>query len=176
MEFNEIGENVTIYPLAKILNPEVISIKSNVMIDDFVLLGGGKETILGNYTHISSFCNVIGGGVFIMEDFSCMSAGCKIFTGTDDYSGPYLANPTVPPEYRNVKRSFVRLGKYVILGANVVVLPGVTIGEGATVGACSLVKEDIEPWTVNAGVPTKPIRERSRDQLLRFAREIMDKR
>jgi galactoside O-acetyltransferase len=38
MQFRKIGDNVRIFPLAKILNPEVISIGSNVIIDDFVFV------------------------------------------------------------------------------------------------------------------------------------------
>lgn len=40
--------------------------------------------------------------------------------------------------------------------------PGVTVGEGAVVGARSVVTKDVPPWTVCAGNPCKPIRERKR--------------
>jgi acetyltransferase-like isoleucine patch superfamily enzyme len=166
MEFKKIGENVKIYPLAKILNPEVIEIGNNVIIDDFVLLMGGKETQIGNYVHIASFCNITGGGKFIMEDFTGLSSGCRIFTGSEDFSGSSLTNPTIPPKFRNVVRSFVVMKKHSILGANVVVLPGVTIGEGAAIGANSLVTKDCEPWTIFVGTPAKPLRPRPRERIL----------
>jgi galactoside O-acetyltransferase len=44
------------------------------------------------------------------------------------------------------------------LGAGVVVLPGVTIGRGAIVGANSVVTKDVPPLTVVGGIPAKPIR------------------
>jgi len=65
-----------------------------------------------------------------MGDFSGLSAGCRIVTGSDDFLGGGLTNPTVPVEYTNVKKSFVCIERHAILGTNVVILPGVTIGEG----------------------------------------------
>ncbi len=44
------------------------------------------------------------------------------------------------------------------LGARTVVLKGVTIGEGAVVGACSLVSKNILPYSINVGQPAKLIR------------------
>ena len=43
------------------------------------------------------------------------------------------------------------------------ILPGVTIGEGAYVGAAALVNRDVEPYTLVGGVPARKIRDRSRD-------------
>ena len=175
MKFRAIGNNVKIYPLAKILNPEVISIGNNVIIDDFVFLMGGKETKIGNYVHIASFCSITGGGKFIMEDFSALASGCRILTGTDDFSGASLTNPTIPSEFRNVIRSFVIIKKHAILGANVVVLPGVTIGEGAAIGACSFVTKDIEPWTSNFGSPARVLKKRPKEKILEFEAKLYKK-
>ncbi|MCL1825582.1 MAG: acyltransferase [Betaproteobacteria bacterium] len=49
------------------------------------------------------------------------------------------------------------------LGPRVTVLPGCIIGEGAVIGAGSVVTKDIEPFTINAGIPAKKVGERSRD-------------
>jgi acetyltransferase-like isoleucine patch superfamily enzyme len=49
------------------------------------------------------------------------------------------------------------------LGPRVIVLPGCTIGEGAVVGAGAVVTKDIEPFSINAGIPAKKIGERNRD-------------
>jgi acetyltransferase-like isoleucine patch superfamily enzyme len=44
------------------------------------------------------------------------------------------------------------------LGAHVVVTSGVTIGERCVIGANSVVTHDVEPFTVAAGVPARPLR------------------
>ena len=44
------------------------------------------------------------------------------------------------------------------IGSSVTVLPGVTIGRGAIVGAGSVVTKDVAPYTIVVGVPAKPIR------------------
>jgi len=53
----------------------------------------------------------------------------------------------------------VSVGRGVMIGANVTVLPGVTIGDGATVSACSLVNTDVPPGARVGGVPARPIGE-----------------
>jgi acetyltransferase-like isoleucine patch superfamily enzyme len=52
----------------------------------------------------------------------------------------------------------VRVGRNVWIGFESCVLPGVTIGEGAVVGARSVVVEDVPPYTVVAGNPARVIR------------------
>ena len=45
------------------------------------------------------------------------------------------------------------------LGTCVIILPNITIGKAATVGAGSVVNKSAPPFTVVAGVPARPIRE-----------------
>lgn len=54
----------------------------------------------------------------------------------------------------------VEVGNDVWIGENVSILEGVKIGDGAIIGANSLVVKDIEPYSINGGVPTKLIRYR----------------
>ncbi len=49
----------------------------------------------------------------------------------------------------------VRVGKWADIGVNAVLLPGVTVGEGAIVGAGAVVTHDIPPYAVAAGVPAR---------------------
>ena len=48
------------------------------------------------------------------------------------------------------------------IGANCTIMPGVTIGEGAVVGANALVNKDLDPWGIYVGVPCKKIGEREK--------------
>lgn len=51
----------------------------------------------------------------------------------------------------------VHIGDHVFIGANTTILPGVTIGDYAVVGAGSIVTHDVPAKTVVAGVPAKEI-------------------
>ncbi len=169
------GDHVTIWPTAKVVFPERIWVGDHVIIDDFVFIVPGDEMTIGSYVHIASFSGVTGAGQYVMEDFSSLSSGCRMVTGSDDFTGPFMTNPTVPAEFRNAGRAGIRIGRHAILGANVVVLPGVTIGEGASVGANSLVVRDLEPWTVNVGTPARPLKARPRDRILALERQLIEK-
>lgn len=57
-----------------------------------------------------------------------------------------------------VEPSPVRIGRAVWIGFDCVVLPGVTVGDGAVVGARSVLAGDVEPWTVVAGNPARLVR------------------
>jgi len=53
----------------------------------------------------------------------------------------------------------VRVGRNVWIGFDACVLPGVTVGEGAVVGARSVVTADVPPYAVVAGNPARVIRQ-----------------
>lgn len=55
-------------------------------------------------------------------------------------------------------RDFVRIGKDSWLGAGVIVMPGVTIGERSVIGAGAVVNKDVAENILAAGVPAKAIR------------------
>lgn len=100
-----------------------------------------------------------------MDDFSGLSQGVRVYSGSDDYSGSYLTNPTISEMYTKKFISPVRLGRHVIIGSGTVILPGVTIEEGSAVGALSLVTKRLEPWTIYFGNPVKPLKSRRKDLL-----------
>ncbi|MBE2223198.1 MAG: acyltransferase [Anaerolineae bacterium] len=52
----------------------------------------------------------------------------------------------------------VRVEMWADIGTNAVVLPGVTIGKGAIVGAGAVVTKDVEPFSIVAGVPARFVR------------------
>lgn len=172
MGFANVGQDVVIWPTAKIVSPDVISLGDAVIIDDFVFLMGGAKTRIGSFVHIASFTSITGGGEFEMEDFAGLSSGVRVFTGNDDYLGSCLTGPTVPFPYRVPIRSFVRIKKHAVIGSNTVILPGVVVGEGAVVGANSLVKKDCKPWTVYAGSPTRELRSRQREKIIELEAEL----
>lgn len=172
--FSKFGENVEICPGVVFVKPEKIELYSHILISEFCAIHGGIGTLIGNFIHISSFCSVAGGGLCIMEDFVGLSAGVRIITGTELVNGEGLTNPTIPERYRAVSRSFVHLEKHSFLATNVVVYPGVTVGEGAVIGSNSVVTKDVEPWTINIGTPARRISKRPNDKIKLLESKLYD--
>jgi acetyltransferase-like isoleucine patch superfamily enzyme len=67
--------------------------------------------------------------------------------------------------FRSVAGDLATIGNDVWLGANVVVLRGVTIGDGAIVAANAVVTKDVPPYTICGGIPAKVLRPRVADDL-----------
>jgi len=172
MPFKSIGRDVEIYPKAKIVFSEEISIGNSVIVDDFVFIIGRGGVTIGDFVHIASFVSITGNSGLILEDFASLSPGVRIFTGNDDYSGKWMVNPTIPDKFRGATREAIHIGKHVAVGANSVILPGAVLGEGVAVGANSLVKGECVPWMIYAGNPAKPIKDRIRDRIPEWEKEL----
>ena len=163
MGFKSIGDNVLISDKSSIYGVSNIEIGSNVRIDDFCIISAGNGGIkIGNYVHIACYAHLIGSGQIIVEDHAQISGKSSIYSSSDDFSGDFLIGPTVPKEFTNVRNLTVHLKKYVILGCNVVVLPGVTIEEGTAIGALSLVSKSLPEYGIYGGNPLKFLKERTK--------------
>jgi acetyltransferase-like isoleucine patch superfamily enzyme len=162
---------VTTFSNTKIIGLENIEFGENIIIDDFVFIYAKKKIKIGNNVHIASFTSISGGEEFTMGDFSALSSGVRIFTGTDDFKEWGFGNSTVEEEYRNTLRSPVRIENFCVIGANSVVLPGVVVAEGATVGAGSVVTKNLNPWGVHIG--NKRIAERNKQGVLESYRKFL---
>ena len=157
------GKDVKISRKASIYNPGQISIGNHVRIDDFCVLSAGEGGIeIGDYVHIAVYCSLIGAGLIRLNDFCNLSSRVSIYSSNDDYSGEYLTNPTVPEQFTGVTHADVLLGKHVIIGSGVIVLPGVCLDDAVAVGALSLVNKDCQAFGVYGGVPARHIGERKR--------------
>ncbi len=95
------GQEVKIYPLAKIVKPEAVEIGDCFMIDDFTFIYGGKGIKIGRYVHIASFVSIIGGGELVVGDYADIACGSRILTGTDTYYGGKRMSTALPHEQRN---------------------------------------------------------------------------
>lgn len=176
MGFKSLGKKVKISDKASIYNCEQITIGDYSRIDDFCVVSGKIQ--MGRNVHITPQCLVAGGykGIFF-DDFSALAYSVKVFSQSDDYSGRYMANPTVPPEFTKVVSRAVYIGRHVIVGANSVIMPGSRLMHGVSVGACSLVQGQLKFWSVYNGVPAVFMRKRD-DKLLILEAEYLagDKR
>ena len=170
----KIGAATRISDLAVIRYPDLTRIGDRCAIDEFTVVTTILE--MGSFVHIAPHCSILGGkeSVLTMGDFSGMAAGCRLICGSDDFRGGYLINPMVDLKYRNVIHGRIRIGRFATLGVNVIVLPSVTIGEGATIGAGSLVHKDVKPWTINVGVPARALGIRPQQEVEEKARQFLE--
>jgi putative colanic acid biosynthesis acetyltransferase WcaF len=81
---------------------------------------------------------------------SVISQRSYVCTATHDYTKSSFPIHSLP----------ITVGSSAWVAAQVFLAPGVTVGEGAVVGACSVVTKDVPPWTVSAGNPSRVIKAR----------------
>jgi len=94
------------------------------------------------------------GGVEIGEQ-TLVSMHCTILSSNHGVPPVGSLIRETPDELRPTK-----IGRDVWIGANAVVLGGVTVGDGAVVGAGAVVNRDVDSGAVVAGVPARKIRKR----------------
>lgn len=166
MGFAAVGEDVLISTYARFYGIWRIHIGNHVRIDDFCIISAGEGGIrIGDYVHLAPYSFLVGHAAIVLDDFSGLSWQAGILSSSDDFSGRWLTNPTVPAAYRKPEHAPVYLHRHALVGAGSLILPGVTVGEGAAIGAQSLVTKDCEPFKIYFGVPAKPIKERNRNLL-----------
>jgi len=173
--FKKIGKNVLISDKCSIYNAKNIEIGSNVRIDDFVILSAGDGGIrIGSHIHIACYTSLIGKEEIILDDFCQVSSRVTILSSSDDFSGDFLVGPCINSEFTNVKSKKVILEKHSVVGTGCTILPGVILHEGCAVGAMSLVKENVDEFTLVHGIPAKSKRTRNK-KILKIETEFLEK-
>jgi acetyltransferase-like isoleucine patch superfamily enzyme len=160
--FRKLGVGVKIHERASLYGTEQIELGDFVRIDDYSVIVATGPLKVGDYVHIPNFCFLGSRFGIDIGSFVTLAPGVMLFTASDEYRGGFLTGAVVPRELTGGAQGTIRLEDHVLLGAYVVVLPGCHLQEGAAVGAHSLVKQDLDPWVLYAGVPVKKIAERNR--------------
>jgi galactoside O-acetyltransferase len=143
------GDNVLIDRTARIYGAERLELGSHVRIDAYSVISCGAGGIaIGSHVRVGAFAFLAGEGRIELQEYSGLSDRVSIYSSDEDYSGASPANPTVPRELRHVSAAPVTVGRYAAVGTGSVVLPGVTIGSGAAVGALSLVRRNVLDFAV----------------------------
>jgi acetyltransferase-like isoleucine patch superfamily enzyme len=163
--FKKLGSNVKISTLSSIYDHHLIEIGNNVRVDDFCVISGKIK--IGDYCHITVGCMLAGGLPGIMIDnFSTLAYGVKVFTQSDDYSGESMVNSLIPKEYKKEIMKPIHIFKQVIVGSGSIIFPGVNLNEGVAIGALSLVLKDCDAWHIYYGIPAIKKAKRDKNILL----------
>lgn len=104
------------------------------------------KTDVGDHTVINTL-NVIGSGQCTIGSYCHLAYGLTIITMNHNWRGE-----GIPYDDTDIEKPVV-IGDFVWTGANVTILPGVTIGEGAIIQAGSVVRNDIPRLTIAGGNP-----------------------
>lgn len=80
------------------------------------------------------------------------------------FGGDWAAFP--PPDESSTSKGDTVVGNDDWIGFGATILPGVTIGDGAIVGACSVVTRDVPPYAIVGGNPARVIRTRFTDDVV----------
>lgn len=169
-------------------NPKVIYLKNaikadNVFVGDFTFYDLANDKfedyeqnhILYNVKghgelHIGKFCSIANGVQFLMPaanhsiDSISTYTFCTISKNWANMNG--MTKKDMPVKGNTI------IGNDVWIGRDAKIMPGVTIGNGAIIGAYSVVTKDVEPYTIVGGNPAKTIRKRFSDEDILFLQEL----
>lgn len=110
---------------------------------------GPDRVQIGSRVSIASFVHIWGhGGVTIGDDCLIASHAAIISVTHNTKSAVYNSENVV---------SQVRIGRNVWIGAHAVIMPGVTVGDSAIVGAGAVVTRDVEARSTVIGVPARAV-------------------
>lgn len=118
---------------------------------------------------IGSFCSIGSGAAFIV-------AGNQGHRHEWISTFPFYWMPEVQA-FRNAKNGYLPAGDTVIgndvwIGSEAIIMPGVSVGNGAVIGARAVVTRDVEPYSIIGGNPAKVIRKRFRGREIALLDEM----
>jgi acetyltransferase-like isoleucine patch superfamily enzyme len=157
-QFASVGEGVVLEPGVLVFHPETIDLGSFVYVGHNAILKGhpaGRMKI-GDGTWIGQQCFLHSAGNLTIGRNVGIGPGVKIITSAHVEQG--LQTPIL---HSRVGFSPVQVENDADLGVGAIILPGVSVGRGAQVGAGSVVTHDIPAYAVAVGAPARVVRQRN---------------
>lgn len=112
----------------------------------------GKNVFIGDFVRV----DLQHAHMIYIDDYAHVTSDCRLLCHQRDLKNYRVGDNAASLPY---KLGEIHIGKGVMIGMETLIMPGVTIGDGAIVGAYSLVTKDIPAWTVATGRPAKVVRE-----------------
>ena len=109
------------------------------------------DVVIGHHTRVGLHNTII--GPVTIGNHVNLAQGITVTALNHNFS-----DPDKRIDEQGVSTSPVTIGDDIWIGANAVILPGVTIGSHAVVAAGAVVTKDVPPHTLVAGVPAKVIK------------------
>lgn len=152
------GEDCVFEAGVLVFHPENVYLGRNVYVGHQAILKGYYKNALriGDETWIGQQCFFHAAGGLTIGARVGIAPGVKILTSAHREEGR-----AVPILFSAVDLAPVVIEDDSDVGVGAVVLPGVTIGRGAQIGAGAVVTKDVPPYAVAVGVPARVVRERA---------------
>lgn len=150
------GEHVILNALCKIMRAENMQIDDYSRVLDFAYIDAGESLKIGKYSIITWHCLIEGGAKVDIGNRVFIGPGSKLLSSTYSFNGFYT-NEFLPKATREIQYGDIKICDDAYIGAGSIIMPGVTIGEGALVGANALVNRNLKPWGIYFGNPVKLI-------------------
>ena len=133
---------------------ETFEIGDGVFIGEQAFIQGRADgrVVIGDYAWIGPQ-SYLDARDLVIEEYVGWGPGARAL-GSEHTGQP----PDVPIIQTDLEIKPTRIGAWADIGVNAVILPGVTIGKGAIVGAGAVVTRDVDPFSIVAGVPAKFLR------------------
>jgi len=112
----------------------------------------GKNVFIGDYVRV----DLNHADMIYIDDHAHVTAGCRLLCHQRDLKNYKVGDNAADCGYRLGE---IHIGKGVMVGMEAMIMPGVTIGDGAIIGAMSLVTRDIPAYTVATGQPARVVKE-----------------
>jgi maltose O-acetyltransferase len=131
----------------------------HVTIKPFMDCSFPERVKIGDYVYIGPYALIHAQGGLTIETGVIIAPRVTIYTCNHNY-----LNPTALPYDATMLLEPVIIKQFVWIGVNVLIVPGVTIGEGAIVGAGSVVTKDVPDLAIVGGNPAKIIGYRDKNK------------
>ena len=140
---------------------KLASCGKKVIIPTTTYLNHPQNIHFGDNIMLRDDCKLYAEGGIEIGDGTVLSHGIEILSSNHNYDSPDLEY--LPFDERSCQNKVI-IGKYVWIGANVIILPGVRIGDGAVIGAGSVVTKDVPSCAVVGGNPARILKYRNEEK------------